>query len=205
MIPGISNPADYVHVEDDGTARELEADEIEYLGTAFHGADGARPYIKGGYEQLTPDNRIGGYLLRDKLPAGVRIKSRAEAVPVLTSDDAIRIAKDGLPAMFVAKSGTQLVRVVGRSGRPEFGLPGLEVAHGNFSATLSAGVWRVVRLPDASRTATEQASFVDVSAASGRVMKFGPLATPREPTPIVRPIPGASGGGARRPWWKFWT
>jgi hypothetical protein len=42
----IANPTDYVHVEEDGSARELEPDELEYLATAFDGADGARPYIK---------------------------------------------------------------------------------------------------------------------------------------------------------------
>lgn len=65
----------FVVVEDDGSARELTADEIEYLNTEFQGADGARPYIKSSYRQLTPDGKIGGFLAREKLPRNVKVKS----------------------------------------------------------------------------------------------------------------------------------
>jgi hypothetical protein len=58
----------YVYINDDGSARELDNDEKEYLNAKFHGADGARPYIKFRYESLTPDGRIGGYLERRQLP-----------------------------------------------------------------------------------------------------------------------------------------
>jgi len=70
----------YVYVNDDGSARELTADEREYLNTEFHGADGARPYIKFRYESLTPDLRIRGYLRRRQLPKRIRIS------PVLNRD-----------------------------------------------------------------------------------------------------------------------
>ncbi len=196
----------YVYIEDDGTARELEADEIEYLSTTFHGADGARPYIKSSYEQRTPDNRPVGYLLRSKLPDGVEVKSISEAVPVRTPEDAIVIAKDGLPVMYVVKSGTPLVRVVGKSGRAEFGVPGLDVSLGGFSATLDAGVWRVVRTPDPTRAGTEHSCFVDISAASGRIIRYGAVAAPEgSPPHTVKPVSGTDRRAARQPWWKFWA
>jgi uncharacterized membrane protein YukC len=34
---------EYIFVEDDGTARELDSNEREYLERNFHPADGARP------------------------------------------------------------------------------------------------------------------------------------------------------------------
>ena len=37
---------EYVYVEKDGTVRELDNEEIEYLQTDFKLGDGARPYIK---------------------------------------------------------------------------------------------------------------------------------------------------------------
>jgi hypothetical protein len=108
-------------------------------------------------------------------------KSLAGAAPVLAPEAAIGIAKSGLPAMFVAKVGTRFVRVFGKSGRPEFGIPGLDVAHGDFSAALDGGTWRVIRIPKASQAEIEQTCFVDVSAASGRIMNFGLVAF--EPAP----------------------
>lgn len=65
---------EYVFVEDDGTARELDADEQEYLQEKFHPADGARPYIKFRYESRTPDGRIGGYLRRRQLPKRIPVR-----------------------------------------------------------------------------------------------------------------------------------
>lgn len=64
----------FVYVEDDGTARELGAHETEHLNTTFHPTDGARPYIKTRYKQLTPDGKIGGFLLRRKLPSNIQIR-----------------------------------------------------------------------------------------------------------------------------------
>jgi len=63
----------YIYVNQDGSARELDDDEKEYLSTRFAGSDGNRPYIKFRYESLTPDGRIGGYLLRRQLPGGIHI------------------------------------------------------------------------------------------------------------------------------------
>ncbi|MDB5444160.1 MAG: hypothetical protein JWP73_2536 [Phenylobacterium sp.] len=72
VVPGVDG-RDYMYVEEDGSARELTPDELEYLGTAFHPADGNRPYIKGHYKDLTPDRRTSGFLPKAKLPSGVRI------------------------------------------------------------------------------------------------------------------------------------
>jgi hypothetical protein len=64
----------FVYVEDDGTARELAAGEADCLNTSFHPTDGARPYIKARYKQLSPDGKIGGFLLRRKLPSKIQIR-----------------------------------------------------------------------------------------------------------------------------------
>lgn len=65
---------EYVYVEDDGSARELDDDEREYLSTRFDPADGARPYIKFRNESLTPDGLLGGYLRRRQLPKGIPVR-----------------------------------------------------------------------------------------------------------------------------------
>jgi len=66
---------EFIYVNGDGSARELDADEREYLNTKFHPADGARPYIKFRYESLTPDGRINGYLRRRQLPRRIKINA----------------------------------------------------------------------------------------------------------------------------------
>ena len=65
----------YVYVEEDGTIRELDDEEKEYLLKEFHPADGARPYIKSHYWQRTPDRRIVGYMLRNRVPWWMEIKA----------------------------------------------------------------------------------------------------------------------------------
>lgn len=64
----------YVYVELDGSVRELYQDEKDYLLEEFHPSDGGRPYIKRNYNQLTPDNKIDGFLERRKVPKEIRIK-----------------------------------------------------------------------------------------------------------------------------------
>lgn len=64
---------EYVYVEKDGTVRELDNEEIEYLQTEFKLGDGARPYIKSNYEQLAPDKKISGFLQRSKVPENIEI------------------------------------------------------------------------------------------------------------------------------------
>jgi hypothetical protein len=67
--------SDFVYVNIDGTIRELTNDEIAYLSEDFHPNDGGRPYIKLSYEQLTPDNKIWGFLLRKNIPINMKIKA----------------------------------------------------------------------------------------------------------------------------------
>lgn len=64
----------YVSVESDGSVRELYEDEIEYLSTEFDPGDGARPYIKSRYGELTPDGKIHGYIRRRRVPFWIKIK-----------------------------------------------------------------------------------------------------------------------------------
>ena len=64
----------FVWVEDDGSVRELTADECAYLNTEFHPGDGARPYIKRWYVSRTPDDRLSGFLLRSEVPRGAAIR-----------------------------------------------------------------------------------------------------------------------------------
>jgi hypothetical protein len=68
----------FVWVEDSGSARNLAADEIIYLNTEFNPGDGARPYIKASYRSLTPDGRIGGFLLRKRIPGGVLVQNKQQ-------------------------------------------------------------------------------------------------------------------------------
>ena len=53
---------EYVHVEENGTVRELSREEKGYLKETFDPADGARPYIKSRYESKTPDGKIHGFI-----------------------------------------------------------------------------------------------------------------------------------------------
>ncbi len=65
----------YVYVMHDGSAREVDAEDRDYLETEFHGADGGRPYIKFRYESLDGRGNIQGFLERRQLPAHIEIVS----------------------------------------------------------------------------------------------------------------------------------
>jgi hypothetical protein len=67
-------PYPYIMVNDDGSVRELHARERKILETPFLPFDGGRPYTKSSYSQTDPAGKIGGYLLRKKLPAGTPIQ-----------------------------------------------------------------------------------------------------------------------------------
>lgn len=64
---------DYVYVDDDGNARELNPVEREYVTTALFPNEDADQYIKPRYESLTHDGRLRGYLRRRQLPRQVPI------------------------------------------------------------------------------------------------------------------------------------
>jgi hypothetical protein len=44
-----------------------------YLSEIFHPNDGAKPYIKYRYKQLTPDGKIIGFIARRRVPAKIPI------------------------------------------------------------------------------------------------------------------------------------
>ncbi len=64
---------DYVHVELDGTVRELDDEEKVYLTTVFDPSDGGRPYIKSRYNDLTPDGKMWGFMERRRIPRRINI------------------------------------------------------------------------------------------------------------------------------------
>ncbi|RNC88526.1 MAG: hypothetical protein ED555_12870 [Allomuricauda sp.] len=73
MLRAKDKKFEFVYVENDGTVRELDEGEIEYLQTAFEPSDGERPYIKSEYDQLTPDKKIRGFLHRSEVPKDIDI------------------------------------------------------------------------------------------------------------------------------------
>jgi len=64
---------DYVYIDDDGNARELNADEEEFVTTAIFPNQDADLYIKPQYDSLAPDGRFRGYLRRRELPLRIPI------------------------------------------------------------------------------------------------------------------------------------
>lgn len=71
---GAEDPALYVFVEDDGSARELTPDEKEFLATGFLPGDSGRPYIKGYYRQRAPFGHLSGFLARSDLPRRIVVR-----------------------------------------------------------------------------------------------------------------------------------
>jgi hypothetical protein len=61
---------EYVYVNEEGTVSELDDEDLK---TEFSPDDGARPYIKGRYNQRTPDNKIAGFILRNRVPKRIDI------------------------------------------------------------------------------------------------------------------------------------
>jgi hypothetical protein len=64
---------DYVYVDDNGNARELNAVEREFVTTAIFPNEDADQCIKPGYESLTRDGRLCGYLRRRQLPRQIPV------------------------------------------------------------------------------------------------------------------------------------
>lgn len=61
-------PYPYVHVNNDGSVRELHAEERAYLETPFHPADGGRPYVKWRYRSRDGWGELQGFCRRSKVP-----------------------------------------------------------------------------------------------------------------------------------------
>ena len=78
-----------VHIDDDGSARELTDAEKTYVDTDFSPFDGARPYIKSRYDQRTASGALRGYLQKSLLPSGMPIKPAPPATPPVNTPQAV--------------------------------------------------------------------------------------------------------------------
>ena len=79
-------PYRFVHINADGTARELHPSERRYLETEFKGGDGAAPYIKSRYDERNGWDELTGYLERALLPAGMAIAAAPAEDPIRPLD-----------------------------------------------------------------------------------------------------------------------
>lgn len=61
---------DLVYVNQDGSVRELTLDERAYVSQAFRGDDGARPYVKSGYDARDGWGSLSGFMSRRDVPRG---------------------------------------------------------------------------------------------------------------------------------------
>ncbi len=64
----------FVYINQDGTARELSADESDYLSETFDPGDGGRPYIKSDYLSRDGWGSLSGFLPRQKLPPNLSVQ-----------------------------------------------------------------------------------------------------------------------------------
>jgi len=62
------NPYPYVHVNADGTVRELHLTECRYLETLFSPYDGARPRVKNSFGDRDGWGSIEGFCHRSQIP-----------------------------------------------------------------------------------------------------------------------------------------
>lgn len=99
---------EYVHVELDGSVRELDDDEKKYLQEEFHPNDGARPYIKSSYNQKTPDGKISGFIKRRRVPQHILIGQRSEKS--LFNNELIKLCRLEL-GEFIESFGFQMVDI----------------------------------------------------------------------------------------------
>jgi hypothetical protein len=110
-------PYPFVHVDADGTARELHDRERRYLETEFKGGDGAAPYIKSSYEERNGWGDLSGYLQRAPLPDGTAVAaapaqdpnppmSREEFIAWLRRKG-VAVTDDGDAARTVSKPETE--------------------------------------------------------------------------------------------------
>ncbi|WP_375324154.1 hypothetical protein [Flagellimonas sp. GZD32] len=110
---------EFVYVENDGTVRELDKEEIEYLQTEFEPTDGNRPYIKSSYDQLAPDRKMRGFLYRSQVP---------KEIEIIKTD--LRYAETRFP-INIYSSGNAIVLSVGIYSIKVLG--GWDVSVGEFS------------------------------------------------------------------------
>ena len=70
----MSDPDEFVYVNQDGSVRALSPDEREYLSKEFLPGDGGRPYIKSFHHSKDGWGSVSGFLSRDRVPAGIVIE-----------------------------------------------------------------------------------------------------------------------------------
>lgn len=75
-------PYHYVHVEGEGTVRELHSSERKYLETPYHPADGSRPYVMGSPNTQNPFGDLRGLCLRSKVPSRIAIRESPTEDPI---------------------------------------------------------------------------------------------------------------------------
>jgi len=93
------DPYPYVYVNDDGTVRELNTNERQYLETSFHPADGSVPYIKRTYKQRDGWGNISGFCHRKKIPSKIEISDPPVDEQTILSDqdvvdELVKLTKD---------------------------------------------------------------------------------------------------------------
>ena len=81
----------YVWVNNRGRARELCAEEREYLNQKFDPFDGARPSIMSRYEKLDASEFRSGFIERKFLPPELDIIKLTPEDELRTSGDAVSI------------------------------------------------------------------------------------------------------------------
>ena len=91
-------PYPYVHVNPDGTFRELSDAERDYLETPFHPFDGARPYVKSAYSDRDGWGSIEGPCLRSALPENPQQGSAPGATPATPAMTSVRSRSEAFGA-----------------------------------------------------------------------------------------------------------
>jgi hypothetical protein len=64
---------EFVHVNQDGSVRELSPAEKAYLSEEFSGGDSGRPYIKSTYMSRDGWGSISGFIARRRVPVRIKI------------------------------------------------------------------------------------------------------------------------------------
>ena len=67
---------EFVFVEKDGSVRELNYNEIEFLNRAFYPGETARPVIRKTFEQPGGGRDISGFILRKRVPQKIIIQKK---------------------------------------------------------------------------------------------------------------------------------
>jgi hypothetical protein len=90
------DPYPYTYVNDDGAARELHAEERQYLEQPFIPFDGGRPYVKGTFDARDGWGSVKGFLHRSKLPDGLFVAPAPanNPNPPMSKDDQLAFMKE---------------------------------------------------------------------------------------------------------------